>query len=149
MLTGTHAEQRPSWYPQLTSFMQALTCHVVSEEKRCPAVNVFGLACNKFEFRRNMILISCVTLDKSHNAMVHRIAVWVQGSSSTSFCGNCTLCGASHWSLPLFPVCKTGMIISPFPFFVLGEVLEGPVLSICICLVHKLCIIVLSSSTCL
>lgn len=61
MLTGTHAEQWLLRYPQLISFTQALTCRVVSEEKHCPAVNTLGLAHNKFEFRGNMILNSCMT----------------------------------------------------------------------------------------
>ena len=52
-LTGTHAEQWPLWYHPLISFMQVLTCRMVSEEKHCPAVNTLGLACNKFEFRGN------------------------------------------------------------------------------------------------
>lgn len=108
MLAGTHAEQRPLWYPQPISLVQVLTFHIVSEEKHCPAVNILGLACNRFEFRGNMVLISCVTLDISHSAAMHRIAVSVQGSSTTSSCGNCTLCGSSHWSLSPFAIYKSG-----------------------------------------
>lgn len=122
MLIGNHTEQWPLWYPQHISFMQALTCCMLSEEKHCPVfrrrntVTTLGLACNKFEFRDNMMLISCMTLGKSFNAAVHRIAVSVQGSSTTSFCRNRTLPGASHWSLPPFPICKIGMVISSIPF---------------------------------
>lgn len=77
MPTGAmlYAERGPLWYPQFISFTQTLRHLVVSEEKQCPAVNTLGLAHNKFEFRGTMILISSVTLDKSHAAAICRIAV--------------------------------------------------------------------------
>lgn len=78
-LAGTHAEQWPL-YPPLISSMQALTDSTVSEEKQCPSVSVLGLACNKFEFRGNIILISYAALGKSHNATVHRTTVSVQAT---------------------------------------------------------------------
>lgn len=74
-----HAEQWPL-HPQLVSFMQALTDSIVSEEKQCPSVNMLGLACNKFEFRGNMILISYMALGISHNATVHGTTVLVQAT---------------------------------------------------------------------
>lgn len=89
---------------------------MVSEETQCPAMNTLRLAHNKFEFRGNMILVSCVTWDKSHAAAMHRIAVSLQGSSAATFCGSHILPGASHWDLPSFPICKIGVIIPSMPF---------------------------------
>lgn len=109
------AERGPLWYPQLISFMQPLGHLMVSEEKQCPAMNTLGLAHNKFEFRGNMIVVSCVTLDKSHAAVIHRIVVSLKGNSTTSFCGSPILPGASHWSLPSFPICRITLIIPSIP----------------------------------
>lgn len=53
---------------------------------------------------------------KSPAAAVHRVAVSLQGSSTTSFCGSHVLPGASHWALPSFPICKIGVIIPSIPF---------------------------------